>query len=213
MNNETNNASKKTGSRRKLFLIVSSAIVGCCCLLGAIGFANATLRSIGILPTITPSPTPTVTPTHTPSPTASSTPTETPTPTNTPEPTATNTPIPTDTEIPPTQAPLPTNTPPPSGPVVRIDYVNKRSEYVDIHNYGSQAQDLTGWVLISEKGSQSCGLGGILEAGQSLRIWAMSSDADQGGYNCGFNDTIWNNSESDPALLYDNAGSLIDRYP
>jgi micrococcal nuclease len=91
--------------------------------------------------------------------------------------------------------------------------VDKRAEYVDIYNDGDQGQDLGGWMLVSVKGNQTCGLGGILGPGESLRIWALAEDAGQGGYNCGFGRNIWNNSESDPAELYDSAWQLIDRYP
>jgi hypothetical protein len=93
---------------------------------------------------------------------------------------------------------------------VRVD---KRAEYVDLQNTGGQAQDISGWTLVSEKGNQSCGLGGVIEPGAILRVWALASDAGQGGFNCGFGNNIWNNSESDPAALYDNNGTLIDRYP
>jgi micrococcal nuclease len=115
----------------------------------------------------------------------------------------------------PTPVPPPTATPAPSGPsVVRIIAVNKRAEYVDIQNSGGQAQDLTGWTLVSERGDQRCRIEGIvLEAGATLRIWAMAEDQNQGGYNCKFGTNIWNNSESDPAVLYDGAGQLVDRYP
>ena len=66
-------------------------------------------------------------------------------------------------------------------------------------------------MLISEKGNQACGLGGVLPAGATLRIWALAEDAGMGGFNCGFGSPIWNNSEPDPAALYDNAGNLVDR--
>ena len=82
--------------------------------------------------------------------------------------------------------------------------IDKRAEYVDIQNTGSQAQDLTVWVLVSERGNQRCSLGGVIEPGATLRIWAMAEDAGQGGYDCGFGENIWNNSESDPAVLYAN---------
>jgi len=96
--------------------------------------------------------------------------------------------------------------------VVQIVAVDKRSEYVDIHNAGDHTQDLRGWVLLSEKGGQACGLSGVLEAGHTLRIWAMSEDAAQGGYNCGFPGTIWNNSERDPAVLFNAAGQKVSRW-
>ena len=96
---------------------------------------------------------------------------------------------------------------------IQITAVNKRAEYVDISNSGSQAQDLGGWVLVSERGDQRCVIGGVLNPGETLRVWAMSDDSDEDGFNCGYGTTIWNNSESDPAVLYDATGQEVDRYP
>lgn len=90
--------------------------------------------------------------------------------------------------------------------------VNKSAEYVDIQNTGGTAQDLAGWVLLSERGSQSCGLGGVIEPGQVLRIWALAEDAGQGGYNCGFGSNIWNNDEPDTAILYNAEGIEVSRW-
>jgi hypothetical protein len=94
---------------------------------------------------------------------------------------------------------------------VVIVAVDKRAEYVDIQNIGGAPQDLTGWLLLSERGEQRCPLGGIIQPGETLRIWAMSEDANQGGFNCGFDANIWNNSKSDPAVLYDATGREVDR--
>ena len=105
--------------------------------------------------------------------------------------------------------PPPTQSPQPTG--LSIIAVDKRAEYVDIHNGGDQAQDLSGWVLVSVRGNQTCTLGEVLGPGETLRIWAQ--DNGQGGYNCGFDTNIWNNSESDPAELYDAGGQLVDSYP
>jgi hypothetical protein len=135
---------------------------------------------------------------------------------------STATPIPpTATLVPPSVTPVPvtptpfppTATSAPVGANVQIVTVDKRAEYVDLANYGDQPQDLNGWRLISERGHQECGLGGMLAPGATLRVWAMAEDGAQGGYNCGFGTNIWNNSESDPALLYDASGELVDRYP
>jgi len=112
-----------------------------------------------------------------------------------------------------TQPPQPTEPSAPTGPNIRIISVDKRAEYVDIRNDGDQAQDLGGWVLVSVKGNQACNLGGVLNPGETLRIWALAEDAGQGGYNCNFGSNIWNNSEPDPANLYDAGGQLIDSYP
>lgn len=98
----------------------------------------------------------------------------------------------------------------PSGAKVVIVAVNKVAEYVDIHNIGNSDVDLSGWTLVSEKGNQSCGLSGILKAGATLRIWAGYST--NGGYSCGYSTTIWNNSSSDPAVLYNAQGIEVSRY-
>ena len=97
------------------------------------------------------------------------------------------------------------------GPVIEIVSFDRRAEYVDIKNAGGQAQSLVGWVLLSEKGGQTCPLGGVIEPGQALRIWALAEDRDQGGLNCGFGSNIWNNSERDMAVLINNAGQEVDR--
>jgi hypothetical protein len=112
---------------------------------------------------------------------------------------------------PPTAAPAPTAEPAAAVPgLVVITYVNKGDEYVDIQNQGGDI-DLNGWRLVSEKGNQSCTLAFMLGAGQSIRIWAMSEDAGQGGFNCGFDQNIWNNSDHDPAVLYDAQGNEVAR--
>jgi hypothetical protein len=95
---------------------------------------------------------------------------------------------------------------------LKIVGVNKSAEYVDIQNIGGAAVDLGGWILRSEKGNQDCGLGGSIDPGQVLRIWALVEDAGQGGYNCGFGSNIWNNSESDPAVLIDPSGVEVSRW-
>jgi hypothetical protein len=51
----------------------------------------------------------------------------------------------------------------------------------------------------------------VIRPGAMLRIWAMAEDAAHGGYNCGFNENIWNSSESDPAVLYGAQGKEIAR--
>lgn len=111
----------------------------------------------------------------------------------------------------PTEAPPPTAPPAPSAAQVVIIRVDKGAEFVDIQNTGGSPQDLSGWNLVSERGNQDCPLGGTLEAGATLRIWARAEDSAQGGWNCGHGGNIWNNSESDPAVLYDNAGNVVSR--
>ena len=45
--------------------------------------------------------------------------------------------------------------------MIRIVEVDKRAEFVDIRNEREQAQDLGGWVLVSERGDQYCTLGDL----------------------------------------------------
>ncbi len=100
-----------------------------------------------------------------------------------------------------------------TGTNIQIVAVDKRAEYVDIQNAGNQTVSIDGWILRSEKGNQDCRLGGSLAPGQVLRIWAMAEDSDQEGYNCRNNTNIWNNSDPDPAVLFNESFKEIDRYP
>ena len=95
------------------------------------------------------------------------------------------------------------------GSAVVIVGVNKADEYVDIANDSASAVDLTDWILVSERGDQRCKLAGTIVSGQSLRVWAVSGS----GYSCNFSQNIWNNSESDPAVLYNAQGTEVSRYP
>jgi hypothetical protein len=95
--------------------------------------------------------------------------------------------------------------------LIEIIAVNKEEEYVDIQNIGNQTQNLSGWYLVSERGNQTCYLSGNIGPGEVLRIWAGSSNS--GGFSCGFGTYIWNNSESDPAVLYNAQGTQVSRYP
>jgi endonuclease YncB( thermonuclease family) len=108
---------------------------------------------------------------------------------------------------------LPTSNPEPitQSPIIVITRLNAKSEYVDIQNVGTQSQDITGWMLRSEKGKQDCVLSGIIKPGQTLRIWARQADVWKGGFNCGFEENIWNNYETDPAVLFDTQMLEIDR--
>jgi hypothetical protein len=160
-----------------------------------------------------------VPPTTTPTPNGSETPTATPT--------ITDTPTPTDTQT-PTDAPLPTGLPTqkfdtPTVVVLQatlsaaasrvfivIIYVDKVAEYVDIQNAGNPPVNLSGWKLVSEVGSQTCFLKGILEPKGVLRIWAGKG---QSGISCGFKKDIWIDNEPDPAVLYNAYGEEVSRYP
>ncbi|HSB66009.1 MAG TPA: thermonuclease family protein [Anaerolineales bacterium] len=102
-----------------------------------------------------------------------------------------------------------TPTPVPYSGQVIILAVNKREEWVDIQNVGDYDVDLAGWNLVSERGGQDCPLTGILQAGQVLRIWAMAAQGP--GFSCGYDTPIWNNSQTDPAVLYNAQGVEASR--
>lgn len=102
-----------------------------------------------------------------------------------------------------------TPTPEPSAAQVIILAVDKREEWVDIQNVGNSDVDLAGWDLVSERGNQDCPLSGVIKAGETIRIWAMAAQGD--GFSCGYSSNIWNNSESDPAVLYNAQGVEVGR--
>lgn len=113
----------------------------------------------------------------------------------------------------PTPAPAATATSPTTtGGGLRIIALDKRDEYAEIVNDGATAVDLAGWMLRSERGEQDCPLHGVIEPGQTLRIWAMERDAERGGFNCRFGSQIWNNSEHDPAVLFAPNGVEVSRF-
>jgi endonuclease/exonuclease/phosphatase family metal-dependent hydrolase/uncharacterized protein YraI len=87
--------------------------------------------------------------------------------------------------------------------------VDKGAEYVVIRNDSGAAVDLSGWTLLSEKGSQACPLGGVIEPGAILTISALG---DVAGFNCGFGGPIWNNRERDPAALIAPDGAVTSRF-
>ena len=95
-----------------------------------------------------------------------------------------------------------------SGDVV-ISNVNKENELVTIKNNGAVDVDMTGWVLVSVTGNQRYTFPSyILEAGDTVTV--ASGDAD--GNLKWTSENVWNNSDSDPAQLYDSAGKLIATY-
>jgi endonuclease YncB( thermonuclease family) len=95
-----------------------------------------------------------------------------------------------------------------AGQVIILE-VNKGEEWVDLQNVGSTEVNLAGWTLVSERGDQECALTGIINAGEILRIWAMTAQGQ--GYSCGYGSPIWNNSQPDPAVLYNAQGAEVSR--
>ncbi len=101
---------------------------------------------------------------------------------------------------------------PPAPPQIIIVAVNDVDEYVDIQNQGNGLQELSGWKLLSERDGQECLLEGLtLQPGETLRIWALLADSGRGGYNCGFTQNIWSNTEPDAAVLFNPDGREVSR--
>jgi hypothetical protein len=88
--------------------------------------------------------------------------------------------------------------------------VDKPAEYAELRNLGTAAVDLGGWRLVSETGNQSCPLEGVLQPNEVLRVWARRGNP---GISCRFAFNIWNDNQSDPAVLYDAQGKEVSRYP
>lgn len=95
---------------------------------------------------------------------------------------------------------------------IQIIALDKRAEYIIIENMGNQDVDLDGWVLVSERGSQTYTFEQyMLKVGSQVKIGGYDARnqvdliwEDNGG--------VWNNSKTDPASLYDAAGVLVSRY-
>ena len=94
---------------------------------------------------------------------------------------------------------------------VKITKLDKVAEYVIITNTGTVDVDIANWVLVSEKGDQRFTFpsGIILKAGASFTL-TSGSLAGTGDFTMA-KGTIWNNSEADPAALYDANGTEVDR--
>jgi endonuclease YncB( thermonuclease family) len=86
-------------------------------------------------------------------------------------------------------------------------------EYVEITNLGDKPQDLTGCLLmdISEGYPSFIFPSYILAPGESIRVYTNEIHPEWGGFSFGYSKAIWNNTEPDVAVLYDNQGNLISQ--
>lgn len=95
---------------------------------------------------------------------------------------------------------------------VVIASLDKNAEYIVIKNTGNQAINLSGWRIRSVKGDQNFTFPKyILEASASVKVGDSAKNADVGFHWLDGNGT-WNNSDSDPAELYNSARELVDRF-
>ncbi len=86
-------------------------------------------------------------------------------------------------------------------------------EYIEITNLGDQPQDLTGCVLIDiSDGYPSFTFPSyILAPDESIRVYTNEYHPEWGGFSFEYPRAIWNNSEPDVAMLYDNQGKEVSR--
>ncbi len=86
-------------------------------------------------------------------------------------------------------------------------------EYVEITNVGDQPQDLTGCVLkdISDGYPSFTFPPYILAPGKSIRVYTNEYHLEWGGFSFEYSRAIWNNTEPDVAVLYDNQGKEVSR--
>ncbi len=86
-------------------------------------------------------------------------------------------------------------------------------EYVEITNLGDQPQDLAEWELrdISEGYPSFTFPSYILAPGENIRVYTNEYHPEWGGFSFEYSRAIWNNSEPDVAVLYDNQGEEVSR--
>ncbi len=93
-----------------------------------------------------------------------------------------------------------------------VPYVES-DEYVEITNLGDQPQELTGCVLmdISEGYPSFTFSSYILAPGKSIRVYTNEYHSEWGGFSFEYSQPIWNNSEPDVAVFYNNQGEEVSR--
>ncbi len=95
------------------------------------------------------------------------------------------------------------------GKVPRVE----SDEYVEITNLGDQPQDLEHWMLkdISEGHPLFTFPSYILAPGESIRVYTNEYHPEWGGFSFEYGRAIWNNSEPDIAVLYNNQSEEVSR--
>lgn len=96
--------------------------------------------------------------------------------------------------------------------VAKIQELDKKAEYIVIQNTGATELDMSGWVIVSVKGNQRFTFPEFeLNAGGTVKVGDSDKNPDVNFHWLDGRGT-WNNSESDPAELYNKAGELVDRF-
>lgn len=83
-------------------------------------------------------------------------------------------------------------------------YRTEADKYVQISNHGSEAVDITGWVLkdISEGYPTFTFPLRVLQLGDVIRVYTNEDHAEWGGYSFQSKKAVWNNTAPDTAALY-----------
>ncbi|PAB60979.1 hypothetical protein CCE28_00675 [Anaeromicrobium sediminis] len=93
-----------------------------------------------------------------------------------------------------------------------ITELDKKAEYIVITNSGGKSVDLTGWKIISVRGSQSFTFPKFtLDSNSSVKVGDSAKNSDV-EFHWLDGEGNWNNSKSDPAELYNPKGKLVDRF-
>ncbi len=104
-----------------------------------------------------------------------------------------------------------TTTPTTSQDVV-ITALNKKDEYVTIKNNSSVPVNLTNWKIVSVRGNQTFTFPSFtLNAGKEVKVGDTASNSNITFHWLDGKGT-WNNTDSDPAELYDSNGALVSTY-
>lgn len=109
------------------------------------------------------------------------------------------------------QVELMTFTPPPVTAQVEITDKSVAQDMLTLRNQGSEAVDLSGWFLFSEKGKEVFVFpqGAVLAPGASCSIGSLSSES-PGDY-LWREKRVWNEKKPDAAVLYDVYGQQVSR--
>ena len=88
---------------------------------------------------------------------------------------------------------------------------SQSDEYVVIQNTGATAGSLAGWTLVdgADSGPSFLFPGGVLDAGETIRVYTDEVHLEYGGFSFGFGRAIWNDSNPDRADLKNPDGDIV----
>lgn len=100
----------------------------------------------------------------------------------------------------------------PTGGIAKIIELDKKAEYIVIKNISGKTAIMTGWKLVSVKGNQIFIFPEFsLEPNETVKVGDSGVNVDVDFHWLDGRGT-WNNSDSDPAELYNDIGEMLDRY-